>query len=330
MDTNAQALFDSVLSGGSAEIERMIEEEEHEYFILDFKQKTRSKDQKKDGPPWEVFKADKETLAEALSGFANSAGGVVIWGVAEDKDKAGRIIGREPACIPQVVRFVAALNRLTNQVVSPPVDGVVHTHILTSDGDSEGYAVTYVPQSPKIPHQAQAGLLHYFKRYTDEFKRMHHYELEDAFGRRQRPDLVVAEMRLAPPDVAPVYRRRPSLAVRNEGRAVALHYGIDIALPDAIELDTRHAEEKAPTSTYVVREPGLRVIKVRNAPDGLPLFPEETVRIWQSQHYGSISVLGAPDAVRPYEEQPVTYRLYADNMRMREHTVRLRDLMSEE
>jgi predicted HTH transcriptional regulator len=129
---------------------------------------------------------DRRNLAKALYGFANSSGGLLVWGVvaAKNAEQIDCAIGNE---IPQVRLFVTRLNTLTGQAVSPIVDGVRHKAII-SNGEA-GFAVTMVPESESGPHMAKCREDRYYKRSGDSFYRMEHYDLEDMFGRRREPKL---------------------------------------------------------------------------------------------------------------------------------------------
>jgi len=126
---------------------------------------------------------DKRNLAKGLSGFANSSGGIIVWGVDARKSTQGIDCATAPAEIPNVKLFLSRLNTLTGDAVSPLVDGVRHKSIETTQG--KGFAVTLVPESASGPHMAKLGEDRYYKRSGDSFYRMEHFDLEDMFGRRQ-------------------------------------------------------------------------------------------------------------------------------------------------
>ncbi len=129
---------------------------------------------------------DKKNLAKALSGFSNSSGGLVVWGiVARNTDGIDCAVGTQE--INNLPSFVSRLNELTGSAVSPIVEGVRHKSI-PSTGD-RGFGVTLVPESESGPHMAKLGEDRYYKRSGDSFYRMEHYDLEDMFGRRKKPKL---------------------------------------------------------------------------------------------------------------------------------------------
>ncbi|MDA1190327.1 MAG: hypothetical protein O3A46_01440 [Candidatus Poribacteria bacterium] len=92
-------------------------------------------------------------------------------------------------------RFVETLNDHLPNAVDRIPDGTQNDFILASksDPDKRGYAVTLVPQSDSI-HQAvfkigKETTRQYYKRMSDQQRLLHQHEVEELFGRRQKPDL---------------------------------------------------------------------------------------------------------------------------------------------
>src|SRR5262249_33289270 len=130
---------------------------------------------------------DRKIFAQCISGFANSSGGIIVWGV-DARQQDGVDYARERKEIEQLERFVSKLNEFTGQAVSPVADGIRHKAIETEGG--RGFAATIVPESDSGPHMAKLGEDRYYKRSGTSFLRMEHFDLEDMFGRRPRPKLL--------------------------------------------------------------------------------------------------------------------------------------------
>jgi hypothetical protein len=130
---------------------------------------------------------DKKNLAKAVSGFANGAGGVLIWGI-EDKSTA-------PVPIKDVSQFVDQALQVSHQVTAPAVPGI-DGDFIPADGDpNSGFALVFVPESELPPHRVVLNIggihNHYFVRSGSSFSIATHSQLEDMFGRRPRPALTV-------------------------------------------------------------------------------------------------------------------------------------------
>ena len=76
----SKELFEKIKNEGKSAIEEFIFTHKAEELFLDFK---RSAD---NGNKQRLHQNDRSNLAKAISGFGNSEGGVVIWGVDCSKD----------------------------------------------------------------------------------------------------------------------------------------------------------------------------------------------------------------------------------------------------
>jgi len=130
---------------------------------------------------------DKRNLAVALSGFSNSSGGIIIWGVEARKNDNGVDCAVALHPIEGVPLLLSRLNELTGEATSPILNEVQHRPIITED--DKGFVITLVPESDSGPHMAKLGENRYYKRSCDSFYKMEHFDLEDMFGRRKRPKL---------------------------------------------------------------------------------------------------------------------------------------------
>jgi len=130
---------------------------------------------------------DRRNLAVALSGFSNSSGGIIVWGVEARKNDNGVDCAFALCPIEGVSLLLSRLNELTGEATSPVLHKVQHRVIKVED--DKGYAITLVPESDSGPHMAKLGENRYYKRSGDSFYRMEHFDLEDMFGRRKRPKL---------------------------------------------------------------------------------------------------------------------------------------------
>lgn len=159
-------------------------------------------------------KEDRKNLACSLSGFANSSGGLIVWGVDARKNSDGIDCAIDLKPIQQITLLIGRLNSLTGEGVDPSVAGVRHRAIETGNGC--GFAITLVPESDTGPHMAKLGENRYYKRIGDGFYRMEHYDIADMFGRRRKPKLVVFYRVTGMYSQAEIH-----LGIRNDGRATA-------------------------------------------------------------------------------------------------------------
>src|SRR5215813_12952091 len=95
-------------------IDDYIANRQEEHLTLDFKTINKADLSHKD---------DRRNFAKALSGFANSSGGLIVWGVKakENAEKVDCAVGKEE--IYGLQMFLSKLNEFTGDFVRPIVDG---------------------------------------------------------------------------------------------------------------------------------------------------------------------------------------------------------------
>lgn len=190
-------------------ITSLIEQKQEENLHLDFKLVANSELTSKD---------DRRNFARALSGFANSSGGIIIWGVDARQNADGIDCALDIVELTNPGLMVTRLNSMTGDATSPLIDGVRHKPIINPQTD-RGVVATLVPETDSGPYMAKLGEHRYYKRSGDSFYKMEHFDLEDMFGRRQKAKL----------EIHPEHKRNEDgvdeITVRllNTGRAVARH-----------------------------------------------------------------------------------------------------------
>ena len=190
--TEARRLFDEFVAGGEALLEQAKTDQREETLYLDFKQGGERNKQTQTGSG-KMSPDDRNNLAKAISGFANSEGGVVIWGVDCREGK-----GDDPDVVQALVpilnvrRFLTDLQSCTNTVVSG-AQGVLHKHLDSAANPGSGYVITYVPAGEGAPVMALAKDMNcYWYRSGSSFRRMEAFMVADRFARRSYPKLAVS------------------------------------------------------------------------------------------------------------------------------------------
>lgn len=174
-----------------------------------------------------LSKADKDNLATALSGFANSDGGVLIYGLVAaggDKGKGIPDIVTGVAPIKRINSLASELNSLVGQLTQPPVSNArILLREFKAQPDS-GFILVHVPASDAGPHRSVRDH-EYYRRHGSGFYRMEHFELAEMFGSRRRPHLefywtlnVAMLQGAAPTRICHVYF---IVGLQNVGRGIA-------------------------------------------------------------------------------------------------------------
>lgn len=199
----AQELYKKVVANGENAIDEFIETRAVEELFLDFK---RSSD---DGNSRRLNPNDRNNLAKAISGFGNSSGGIVVWGIDCSADDDGADVARAKVSINNVQRFLGNLQGAVSGCTIPPHNGVEH-HAIVIDGGDKGYVVTYIPASENAPHQV-VGRLQYYIRAGSDFVPAPHQLLAGMFGRRPQPH---------------VFHMFTISPAKNDGQSLIFEYGI--------------------------------------------------------------------------------------------------------
>src|SRR5450759_1748652 len=143
-------LFDQLVHRGEAAIDDFIAQQISEELFIDYKRSAN------DGDDSKLHQTDKENFARAVSGFGNSEGGIVVWGVdcRTDPQRGDVPAGKHP--IKNVKRFLSYLEAATSGCTLPAHNGVRH-HAIEQGGTIDGFVVSFVPKSMFAPHQCIIG-----------------------------------------------------------------------------------------------------------------------------------------------------------------------------
>jgi hypothetical protein len=172
--------FDDLEAEGITLLEKMVSDGVEETHRLEFKQK-------RDPNDVELHKDDRRALGEALSGFANATGGLLVVGVKTDR-KTGVDRAAELLLMPDVDQVVDRYRSYLNDCVSPPIGGLRISTVKRADGS--GAIIIDVPQGNARPHMSMApNHQRYYRRVADSFIPMLHYEIDEMMRLKASPQL---------------------------------------------------------------------------------------------------------------------------------------------
>ncbi len=181
----AEEIFFNIEKDGEKAIDDFIINRQSEELFLDFKRSIN------DGDGKYIDQRDREILARCISGFGNSEGGVIVWGVDCSQGEDYSDVARAKYPIKNVARFRSWIENVISSCTIPPHNGVQNHHIKI-DPDGRGFVVTYIPKSNYAPHQViSTGRYqnHYYIRVGSSFATTPHSVLAGMFGKRPEPNV---------------------------------------------------------------------------------------------------------------------------------------------
>lgn len=222
--------------------------------------------------------AIRGSLTKAACGFANATGGVIVIGLkakGQGRDEPDVVQALAPVQRPDEV-LSAALDIILN-FVEPGVEGIRTATVPSTLAPDKGYILIFVPEQDIAPRRTKTDWKFYVRIAAGTVP-MEYFQIEDRFGRRPHPRLVVKaqDLELVPAVAYTQLTREVSISITNEGRGLArfpaLHCYKDAGL--------RHIEggllPYIPTWTYLDRD--QERFSFRGGANDV-LYPGETLTI---------------------------------------------------
>jgi Putative DNA-binding domain len=223
--SRADEIYSKIANDGETAIDEFIADFQSENLWLDFK---RSADA---GAGSKLHVSDRENLAKAISGFGNSDGGVIVWGVDCRRDPVTNAdVPQKKVPIENPQRFVSWLENATTSCTAPPHPSVEHIAIRNANS-TDSYVATLISSSSHAPHQCiqPTSDLRYYIRVGSNFSGVPHAVLSGLFGRRPQPRVtfkwLAPSLAVNNVDVVTI---SATVSLTNTGRAIArdLYLGI--------------------------------------------------------------------------------------------------------
>lgn len=116
----------------------------------------------------------RKEIAKDVSAFANSDGGLIIYGVKEFQDSTNRHLPEKLDPIDRNNFSKEWLEQVINGGISPRIESIKISSIPIEESSNK---VIYIVEIPKSVTAHQASDFRYYKRYNFESSAMHDFEV---------------------------------------------------------------------------------------------------------------------------------------------------------
>jgi hypothetical protein len=201
-------------------IERIIGIHTEESIHLDFKR----------GDAINLSEEKRKEIAKDVSAFANSDGGLIIYGVAEKNHKAdsyafidGNQISKE------------WLEQIINTRIQRKIEGLIIYPIRFDKKIEQTIFIVEIPRSLNAPHMTSNKK--FYKRYNFESVEMEEYEIRNLYSRQEKTNLKIATPRINGSPSAERgnkiinYQASIEIYVENIGQTIEKLYKTEIKIP---------------------------------------------------------------------------------------------------
>lgn len=197
-----------------SDVEQLIQDEVEENIHLDYKRDgALSKDDKK-----------RAEITKDVSAFANSDGGIIVYGLAESDHK--------PQSITYIDGMVYTKEWLENIInsIQPRIDGVKIYPVRKDNDLKQSLYIVKIPRSSQAPHMAKDK--RYYKRFNFLSEPMEDYEVKDVMYRHHSPKLTLINGSLQPDDERAPYSETVRYSfkawIKNEGKKLCKDYKVSV------------------------------------------------------------------------------------------------------
>lgn len=190
--SRAEDIFQKLIYFGEDAIDEFIINLQTEELFLDFKQAVSINKNNNNT----LHRDDRKNLAKGISGFGNSEGGVIVWGVECSRDMEIGDVAKAKTKVKNVHRFLSWLENAISGCTIPS-HNKVRNHIISVDENGDGFVATYIPKSDIAPLMTTVGNTIYIRSGSNNVPAPYSV-IAGMFGRRPQPniELLIADKKL--------------------------------------------------------------------------------------------------------------------------------------
>ena len=255
--------FQELTEFAPADIQALIADGVEQSIHLDFKA----------APALDKNEKKKEEIAKDVSSFANSDGGIIVYGITEKNHCADSL-----SFIDGNAFTKEWLEQIINSKINKKIEGVQIFPVRFDNDVAKTVYVVKIPRSSSAPHMSSDN--RYYRRYNFNSVPMEEYEVRDLFYRKNKSHLRISNYFFIKKD----HKRDDdkcvlefNASIENIGTEVETLYKLNIYLTDESKLKFYDLswEPTKDNMNYSLWHNGLKISAIGSA----PLFPDETIDI---------------------------------------------------
>lgn len=245
-------------------IDNYITSNAEESINLDFKR----------GDALKIDDKTKREIAKDVSAFANSDGGLIIYGIEEKNHKANNLVFVDGNVITK-----EWLEQIINSRIHRKIAGLIIEPVRFNQKIEETVYVVKIPRSLDAPHMTSDKK--FYKRYNFESVEMEEYEIRNLYTRQEKTSLAI---------IKPIFKvisgtsvgSRPinfftevEINIYNKGQTIEKLFKVEVRIPESLSAGVY--EYPTPFHTFYLRnEAGYKIYSIANSS---PLFQNEQTAI---------------------------------------------------
>ena len=254
--------------------------------------------------------AKKKEITKDVSAMANSAGGIIFYGVKEYDEPTKRHLPEKIDGVNRNEFSKEWIEQVINNI-RPRIDGVL-IHPVNIDTDQD--RVVYVVEIQQSTTAHQATDYRYYKRFNFESVPMEDYEIRDVMNRLITPDASVEFKFRTLSKTSDLHEYTLEIFVRNQGNLVINNFKLEFIFPNMIQ-SMRHNMDGRPNAHISNNKNGDFTISYRS---NHVLFPKDEIDINQELAWcykvDQAAYYKMGDAETRGKTPMVIWTLYADDM----------------
>lgn len=275
------------------EINNLITNQAEETIHLEFKRGDALKKEEK----------SKREIAKDVSAFANSDGGIIIYGIEEVNNKAHSLKFVNGKEIPK-----EWLEQIIDSSIQRRIEGLTIDVIRYNGEVEKSIYVVKIPRSSNAPHQANK---RYYKRHNFLSSEMDEYEIRDLYNRVSATNLKIATPNLICKNGATqggkylFYTIDINFDIQNLSNSIERFYKLEITVPSKLIYDSQRYNLNDKLFECKIRTDGNNIVYlISNLP---PIFQQEKTTV------GVLSAYLTKSNIIDVINNPIKLKLYYSN-----------------